>query len=161
MLWFSRLRTWLRDRDRAIFRYHDGRAWRWADPVVLLRGVEDKLGSDWLTVLKNVEGRDQTAPTLSSRHAAVEAADRRKTRESAISAADSLFGLTPLDPETGNGLTEQERMAVLAAFLYYIWGLAAAARPLPISRPSGSSPPPASPTPPSPDSTPSAATSAA
>lgn len=161
MLWLARISNWWANRGRAIYGYRDGVRWRWVDPLVVLRRLEEELSEDWISVLRQARAT-RTEEGASPYQAAAQGATREVAAKQVQSAADKIFELVPLSP-AGHGLTEAQRMAVLIGFVNYMGGLAESTRFLPPSPPSSAASPAMAvpPTPPSAASTGTATTSAA
>lgn len=90
---------------------------RWADPVQLrrdlLRASAGRLW-EWAASARAIQDAGDTSP-----EAAVKLAD---LEGHLVAAAYMAFGLPPVDPNSGTGVTETEMAAVLKSFLEYAEG---------------------------------------
>src|SRR5262245_40431229 len=133
--WFKRLVA--RPERRVVFWYHNGLSTVCADPLVIVRNLEDVGGPNWTEV---VEAAGQKTLKFDVQPKGAESLTRKRRDGALLAVADMArraFGLIPLR-EDGKGLTEAEQVNVLTAYLSFVGGMAEAARPFP------SSPPPAS-----------------
>lgn len=94
-------RKWLRGRKQ-IFQFWDGTAWRYADPMVIVRGLQDHPTFNW--------DRDPALVAVGDLSALKVCAD----------AVRDVFGVLPFDGGTGVGLTEGECLALLGEFSSYL-----------------------------------------
>jgi hypothetical protein len=102
-LWHSLIR-WRRRRRREIFRYFDGHRMRAIDPLVAIREL------------------NQHPTFLWSRDVALACEGDAGATRSCVTAVIDVFGAHPLDA-TGDGLTDEETLAVLSEFMQYLDGL--------------------------------------
>jgi hypothetical protein len=124
------LRRWLSGQSRRrIFRYFDGRSWRWADPIVLQRELDKAGGDGWthhLDILRLAAKPplDTLSPTLAD--------EQNKAAEEAIEALAAIvrkaFSVQPVNHD-GDGLAEAECISLLAQFLGWMSEAEADARP--------------------------------
>lgn len=94
-------RKWLRGRKQ-IFQFWDGQSWRYADPMVIVRGLQDHPTFNW--------ERDPVLVSTGDLSALKVCAD----------AVRDVFGVTPFDGSTGKGLTEGECLGLLSEFSAYL-----------------------------------------
>ena len=123
-------------RKRAIFHYHDGGRDRYADPLVVEAALERAAGKeDWQAQILTVRNLHKPLPGPVSDAVVAERKEARK-RETGklLEWCREAFGIEPLTPG-GKGLTEAETIAVLTDYLFFVRGLAEAARPLADSSP--------------------------
>jgi hypothetical protein len=129
----GRLARWWRDRQRAVFSFHDGARWRRIDPMAAGREIEDTLGDDWPKLLKLlVAERPYCPPELDT--AALRADWARMKQDAArklSGVACKAFGVQPLGD--AGGLTEGERIELVAKFFHWLADRREEARPFPTS----------------------------
>lgn len=102
------------DRDRLVFRYEvNGRA-VFADPLALRRRLIQATGGEFNTLLAEAQ------PATGGESDPAGEVGRENARERVLGAVYQAFGLTPVDPETGGGVTEEEAAAVLTAYLAWL-----------------------------------------
>jgi len=97
-------RKWSRGRKQ-IFQYWNGQAWCYADPMVVLRGLQDHPTFNW-----------ERYPVL------VTKGDLGALKVCADAIRD-VFGIDPFNGVTGRGLTEEECLGLLADFSAYTSGV--------------------------------------
>lgn len=143
MLFLSSIRRWWRDRGRNIFSYHDGSAWRYADPVAVGSALEADL-PDYLEILDILAKRPADVPAGSLRKDLVD-----KQRESLVklaATARKVFKIAPLDDKTGWGATDAQAIGVVTRYFVFMEGLARKAELFTDSPGPVSESPPVSPT---------------
>lgn len=117
-------------RRRLIFSFHDGAAAACADPLAVLRLLEQHGGENWTDLVRRVDQLRKPAPAEAGPEIA---AGRRKQRDAAAAdlaaLARKVFELKPLGRD-GSGLADTEAIGVLVDFLDFLGGLAEATRPL-------------------------------
>jgi hypothetical protein len=92
------------DRERLIFKYHDGERDVFADPLRVRRLFAHALDGEPNRYLERIQENAAAEPV------AFEAMER------VLAATCQAFGLTPFDPATGAGCTEEKILGVLCAF---------------------------------------------
>lgn len=103
-MWYP-FRGRFQQRRRLIFKYWDGRRTRYADPIVLLRNLED-----------HPEFNIDVDPTL-----ALSSVGDREAGERTVSAVRAAFGIFPfVDVHSFDGLTELECVALYVEFMEYL-----------------------------------------
>lgn len=127
------LRRWFRDRRRLIFRYHDGDAWVYADPLVVLRRLETA-DPDWRETVRRLVQLRRVRPGLSEGVRRAWVGEREVLAGRVGAMVRAAFVLKPLAAD-GSGLTEGEANDVLAAFLAFVADLGDRALPLASSGP--------------------------
>ena len=123
------LSRWIRNRARRrqnIWRFFDGRRWKWVDPYRIWRGIINHPHFN-LADLPLIEQGEEPQTTIG------------------IEAVCELFGIQRWSPERGDGLTDEEILAVLVDFLEYLEDLKKKRSPLqtwrPPTEPQSSAPP--------------------
>lgn len=142
--WLKRLWTWLlpkrggfSERERAIFKYWTGSAYRWADPFEIQRALEKHGGKGWMSMLRGLDAGGgiklekmsepvRTAVVESFHHAVKQVADlvRLSFHVQPIGSisAGSKVAVT--------GLTDSECVDLLASYLDFLADLEDEFRPL-------------------------------
>ena len=122
---------------RVVFRYFDGREDVHADPLLILRKLEEHGGPNWKETVQTA-GRTEAAFDIEPPDVAKE---RQKRKDALLADVADMtrkaFGLSPMD-KSGEGLTEAEQIGVLSQYLEYVGGLAKEAAPFSNSPPAGS-----------------------
>ncbi len=130
-MWNWIKRRWSRGR-RGIFQYWDGTAWRYADPMVIVRGLQDHPRFSWSQHPVEVTRGDVGALKICA------------------DAVRDVFGIGTFDGVMGSGLTEQECLELLGTFSAYLTGVKKNGNPSltsPAPTVPASSPPSTEPTP--------------
>ena len=116
---------------RAIFRFRVGGRWEYRDPAV----VRQKLNSadpNWGLLVDRVKDGAKPLPATLDATPALLARRRAAVSEAAGKLAELVlagFDVSPVQPD-GSGLTEAERLTLLADFLHFTFDLMEATRPL-------------------------------
>lgn len=125
---------------RSVFEFFDGTAARTADPVAVWYALDEASGAKWQDWLRLIAAEPPPPPpgvdvkaTLGAVAALRES--QRKATLDLVAAADRAFGVRGFDGS--GGLTLVERVALVAAYLEYMGGLAGEAKSHP---PTGSPP---------------------
>jgi hypothetical protein len=123
------------ERQRLVYRYHNGAKEVFADPLVLRRKMIQAGRGELNQILR--EAVEPAAPTEEGADSGdagggggVGVADecvRLQAQERRAQIVYEAFGLVPFDPETGGGVTEIEAIAVLHDFLGWLEGNASRA----------------------------------
>jgi hypothetical protein len=126
-------------RERAIFRFWDGRRRRRVDPLAVEAALRKHGGDDWHRLILSLNELDPATagklpPTLQLQHAN----NRRAAGEQLAAITRASFGIEPLSDR--GGLTVTETFDVLADYLSYMTMLGEAVAPFVI--PSNVSPAP-------------------
>lgn len=116
------LRTKLINRRRAIYRYWDGKRFRRADPMVLYRSLMSHPKFDLSTHPQFID-------------------ENQEDRDITLSAIRDVFGVKAFDGLTGEGLTEEETVQLLWAFVSYCTAKKKSVSPSPTSPPATESNP--------------------
>lgn len=113
LCWFRGCR-W---RSRRLFRYWDGRRWRYGDPFVLWRAIVNHPTVNFENALPLVdEGQEPETSQV-------------------IAALYSIFDVAAWNEQQGTGLTQWEVLGVLGSFNEYLESLKKSTSPGPISSP--------------------------
>lgn len=132
--WFGFARG---DRGRNIFAYRDGTRKRSADPVAVEAAFVKELGDDWRACVRRLDRPDGRHGLVGEQADAADA-DWEANRRKVLAAVDAAFGVHPYTDHGGEqaptGLTEVERLGLLAGFLHFCADLIEAARPFPAAR---------------------------
>ena len=117
MFFIQSLRAWWADRGRRIFRYHDGGAWRRADPVWVGNRLEEACPEyqDLLDVL----AKDLQAIPAGALRDSV-ASQKRDAAQKLARAARSIFGLLPLSEKGRGGVTDGEAIGVITQYFLFM-----------------------------------------
>lgn len=107
-------RRWFRGRKQ-IFQFWDGSAWRYADPMVIVRGLQDHETFNWERHPVAVQLGDLEALAICAK------------------AIRDVFHIVEFNGSTGAGLTEQECLELLARFSAYLGGVKKNGSPSPTS----------------------------
>lgn len=129
MLFLGRIAHWFRDRHRNIFLFWDGTRWRRADPLAVGTRLEE-VCPDYLALLETIAGQATSAPPGALRDDLL--SQQKGAAKKLASAAQQVFGLTPLDDT--KGVTGAEAIGVLTRYFLFMEELAAAAELFPDSR---------------------------
>jgi len=97
--WFYR---WFYNRNRAIFRFWDGRRWRCVDPQAV-----------WLSLNTNPEFDIENDPTFHDN-------GHRDSTEKCLAATRTAFGVESFDGSNMSGLTEDETLGLYCQFGQWI-----------------------------------------
>ena len=116
-----------RDRGREIYRYHDGRRWRRADPLAVYRALKAHPEFDW----------DADPAVAELEWKIPEEKDFTSWRKS-VDAARDVFGVPRFED---GGLTESELSGLLVDFTAYLGVQKKSGNPPPTSPPATASPP--------------------
>lgn len=111
MIW-RLMAIWLGRRTREIFRFWDGRRWRYADPLAVARALENNERFDWTT------------------HPALTATGDLDALKVTADAVREAFALPLFDGR--HGLTEGECLSLLADFTDYLDSLKKNTSPSPM-----------------------------
>lgn len=95
---------WLHNRRRKIFRFHDGRRVRCADPIEVAIGLAEH-------------------PTFMPDHLEDARWGNEDALEKVATAACDVFGVSPLSTDGKSGLTVGERLELMLAFDLYLLAL--------------------------------------
>lgn len=114
---------------RDIFKFWDGRKWRYADPIVLDRKLNAAC-PEWQDVITFLRIPEVASPVPMPEHVLADA--RVKQAGAIMKLADvvcAVFDVAPLDV-IGNGMTEAARLLLLAKFLNFCNAIREEAVPL-------------------------------
>lgn len=119
------------DPTAAVFRLElPGRAATHFDALLCRRKLAAAL-PDWWEQVQDLAATQRPLPPGTSAKLAGDRAERRLALASSLAAAVSAaFGLPPIDPATGFGYTEDERLTCLSLFLDFVTRATEAALPL-------------------------------
>ncbi len=140
MFFLRTIQSWLRNRGRLLFRYHDGERWRRADPLVVGRALESN-EPEYATLLTVLHDPPEKLPPGTIKTELIKQQTDAAHRLTKL--ARTVFGL-PVLTETG-GATDGEALGVLTAYFLFMEDLAEAAGFTSTPPAVGSSPPAASP----------------
>lgn len=119
-------------RGRNIFAYRDGTRKRSADPVAVEQAFTKELGDDWRACVRRLD-RPDVGNGLVGEQAEAAETEWKVNRQKVLGAVDKAFGVHPYTDHGGEapptGLTEVERLGLLAGFLNFCADLIEAARP--------------------------------
>lgn len=122
MLFLGRISRWWRNRSRDLFVYHDGVAWRRADPLFVGRRLE-KVEPEYQTLLSTIHEDVSKLPPGPIREALQR--DQNGAAVKLMKVAREVFGLQPLDD--AGGVTDGEALGVLTRYFLFMEDLADAA----------------------------------
>lgn len=124
------------NRARMIFAYRDGTRKRSADPVAVEAAFVKVLGDDWRACVRRLDKPLDNG--LVGEQADAAQADWEANRQKVLGAVEASFGVHPYTDHGGEspptGLTEVERLGLLAGFLEFCADLIEAARPFAAAR---------------------------
>lgn len=119
MFFLGRLASWWRNRQRAIFVYHDGTGQRRADPLRIVKALEGAC-PEYVALVQDAARNTAAIPIGPLR---VDADTKKRTAaEKLAQAAYTAFDLKPLH-ESG-GVTDGEALRTLVEFLVFMEDLA-------------------------------------
>lgn len=128
------------DKARCIFIYRDGTRPRRADPIAVEAALIRALGADWRDLARRVDGPPPAG--LVGEQADEAELIWHAEKQKLLAAIDGAFGVYALNDR--DGLTDVERVGLLARYCLFCAGLVEAARPFVNGR-SRASPSPAAP----------------
>lgn len=122
-------------RRRCIFHFRAGGVRRHADPIQVDQALTRHGGPEWTRLVGLVDSlRRPMTPAIAAARGPNAAAEQKRQFDAALADLVGIvrkaFGLAPLDPLTGDGVTDAECVAVLTEYLNYAEQLAEDARPL-------------------------------
>lgn len=122
-------------RRRCIFQFRAGGVRRHADPIQIDQALTKHGGSEWTRLVTLVDSlRRPMTPAIAAARGPNAAAEQKRQFDGALADLVGIvrkaFGLAPLDPLTGDGVTDAECVAVLTEYLNFAEELAETSRPL-------------------------------
>lgn len=108
--------------ERSIFKYHNGEKEIWADPLAIRRQLTLAFGGDPDAALdaaqppvyvKAPDGSEPPVNPVAEVHAA-------RGLGRLMEGVREAFGMTPFDPDSGKGATEEQCMKALQAYLDFL-----------------------------------------
>jgi len=126
MFFFGRLKRWWFDRQRNIFRYWDGRLWRYGDPIAIGTRLQDEC-PDYLDYFSTVFDDPDKLPAGSLRENLK--TEQKKAQNVLIDASRKVLGIEPWDDVNRTGLMIPETLRVLGQYLHFMNQLAEDSRP--------------------------------
>lgn len=115
MFFLQTLRDWWRERSRQIFHFHDGKAWRRADPIRVVKAIESACPdyADHFATLKTDTKEIPAGALLDDM-----LLQQKKARDEIVRVARVVFGMVDLS-DTG-GTTDAEAVGVLVGFVSFM-----------------------------------------
>lgn len=123
---FSAIGRWWGNRDRSIYRFHDGTRRRSIDPLVAYRATFSHPGFSW----------DTTMATLNATRIPGDEGHVARKLEMFAAAADCARAVFRIPPFEAGGLTERECAQLLLDFEFYVAEVKKNGSPQPTSPPS-------------------------
>jgi hypothetical protein len=132
--------AWLRrlmGRERRIFRYFDGREYRWADPLVIHRSLAR--AGDWFALIGSLKAASQFGADRLGPELAAKALNTDAVIEELAGIVRTAFEIEPVHTAGGRpaGLSDFECLELLTAFVGWLKDVEAENLPL-SKRPSAS-----------------------
>ena len=126
--WLKRLFTGRM--ERKIFRFHDGRQWRYVDPLVVQRDLDSNGGEGWPSLLGQLDQSFMADLPVSETLTKIAQDASFAAAKQLIDLTRKTFDVEPLSDNGTKGLTDTECLELLGSYMLWMQQAEADARPL-------------------------------